>query len=675
MNDARKFVINATVAFALGLAAAGTAQASTKVKADFNGDGFEDLAIGVPGETINGRTNAGAVKVIYGSANGLVKSTGKVQTIFQSQPGIVREFSEQDDFFGSTLTTGDFNGDGFDDLVIGVPLEDLLSGGKTLANAGMVHILFGSAAGLTDVNDQIFDQDSPGIFDVPEANALFGNSLAAGDFNKDGFDDLAIGVPGHSVAGAGFAGEVIVVRGSAAGLTATGSQGLTEAAIFDIPQFSEAGDQFGFSLAAGDFGGDGFADLAIGVPFEDFNGGVSSDPTDRGAVVILYGSTVGLNFQLRDSFSQDKAGMLDDAEPFDRFGYALAAGDFNGDGRDDLAVGIQGEDIVNASGVNIAETGAVAVIYGSNIGGGLRVEGNQFWHQDVAGIEDINETGDGFGEQLATGDFNGDGRDDLAIGVPFEDLGGAANSGIQNAGVVEVIYGTAAGLSSVNDQRWSQDSVDVFTNTFIIDQAEANDNVGGSLATGDFNGDGRDDLAIGVPAEDVDLSIIDSGGVNVIFGTAAGLAVVNNQFLDQPLFSDFPASGERFGLALAGQGNRGGGSAGFSGAWVRIAEHCGKGECRIQGRLDVTNPGTALAAASIVRFYLSNDETLDAADLAFDEAALDPLGPGETVRVRLRSEAPTGTAAGRFVIAVLDATNVVPEINEANNVIISEAIR
>jgi predicted thioesterase len=107
---------------------------------------------------------------------------------------------------------------------------------------------------------------------------------------------------------------------------------------------------------------------------------------------------------------------------------------------------------------------------------------------------------------------------------------------------------------------------------------------------------------------------------------------------------------------------------------VRIAEHCGR-ECRLQGRLDVNNPGTALAAASIVRFYLSNDETLDGSDILIEQTKLDPLGPGETVRVKLRAEVPTGTAKGRFVIAVLDATDVVPEINEANNIVVSEVIQ
>ena len=96
---------------------------------------------------------------------------------------------------------------------------------------------------------------------------------------------------------------------------------------------------------------------------------MSTDPTDRGQVTIVLGFPTGLNTELRDFFNQDKAGILDDAEPFDRYGISLASGDFNGDGRDDLAIGIQGEDVVGASD-NILETGAVAVLYGSNIGSG-----------------------------------------------------------------------------------------------------------------------------------------------------------------------------------------------------------------------------------------------------------------------------------------------------------------
>jgi hypothetical protein len=116
------------------------------------------------------------------------------------------------------------------------------------------------------------------------------------------------------------------------------------------------------------------------------------------------------------------------AEADDFFGQALAADDFNGDGQDDLAIGVPFEDVDG-----IGDAGAVNVLYGE--GSGLARTGNQIWHQNVAGVEGEAEASDTFGSALAAGHFNDDGRDDLAIGVPQEDIDALAD-----AGAVNVIY-------------------------------------------------------------------------------------------------------------------------------------------------------------------------------------------------------------------------------------------
>jgi hypothetical protein len=160
--------------------------AQSRVYADFNGDGFADLAVGVPNEDVGSIVDAGGVNVLYGSASDLSATGNQFWT--QNSSG-VRDTAEAKDFFGSSLAVGDFNGDGFADLAIGVSQEDVGS----LADAGGVNILYGSASGLSVTGNQFWTQNSPGIRNTAEASDNFGWSLAVGDFNGDGFADLAVG--------------------------------------------------------------------------------------------------------------------------------------------------------------------------------------------------------------------------------------------------------------------------------------------------------------------------------------------------------------------------------------------------------------------------------------------------------------------------------------------------
>ena len=124
-------------------------------------------------------------------------------------------------------------------------------------------------------------------------------------------------------------------------------------------------------------------------------------------------------------------------------------GDFNGDGYDDLAVGVPYEDVVTGGSDNV-DAGSVTVIYGS--ASGLTAAGNQVWTQGTAGMLDVVEPGDAFGYALAVGDFNGDGRDDLAVGVPNEGFASEGLGRLAAAGAVQVIYGSAAGLTAADSQ-------------------------------------------------------------------------------------------------------------------------------------------------------------------------------------------------------------------------------
>ena len=162
---------------------------SSSMFGDFNGDGFQDLAIGVPGEDVGTVIDAGGVNVIYGSPTGLTNANDDFWS--QNSSGI-RGLSEDGDRFGAAIAIGDFNGDAFDDLAIGVPWEDV----GAIANAGSVNVIYGSITGLTNVGDDIWDQNRPGINGLAEADDRFGSALAAGDFNNDGKVDIAIAAEG-----------------------------------------------------------------------------------------------------------------------------------------------------------------------------------------------------------------------------------------------------------------------------------------------------------------------------------------------------------------------------------------------------------------------------------------------------------------------------------------------
>ena len=167
-----------------------------QVNADFNNDGFDDLAIGVPNEDVGSIEDAGAVNVIYGSASGL-SSTVKADQFWSQNTANVEEVAEATDHFGSALSTGDFNNDGFADLAIGVINEDVGS----LEDAGAVNVIYGSASGLSSTvkADQFWSQNTPNVEEVAETRDQFGSALSTGDFNNDGFDDLAIGVTTEDV--------------------------------------------------------------------------------------------------------------------------------------------------------------------------------------------------------------------------------------------------------------------------------------------------------------------------------------------------------------------------------------------------------------------------------------------------------------------------------------------
>jgi FG-GAP repeat protein len=536
------------------------AQSTTGSKADFNGDGYADFAVGVPSENIGSIDNAGAVNVIYGSLTGL-SATAKPDQVWSQASGGINDNPEKGDMFGASVSHGDFNNDGYSDLAIGTPGEDV--GSSAINSAGGVSVIYGSTSGLKSSiasdgsgrPDQFWHQNVAAIEDSAEAGDQFGHSLASGDFDGDSYDDLAIGISGEDGSGA-----VAIIYGSSSGLSASAAQ--VDRIIRQAIGGDEDQDLFGWSLASGNFNDDAFSDLAIGVPGEDVSGSV----VDAGAVHIMEGSPSGISAASRTIFSQGADGIDDMQESGDGFGRALATGDFNADDYDDLVVGVPFEDIVTLDD----DAGAVNAIYGSSGGLSSTVQADgsgmadQFWHQFDPSEIPLTQTKDGpivviqhpaaqlkdeYGSALAAGDFDGDGDFDLAIGVPGESV-----AGIGQAGSANMLYGSIElGLQdqAPHDQNWHQNS------SGVQDSVEAEDRFGNALAAGDFNNDGYCDLAIGVAAENIG-SISDAGAVNVIYGSPTTLrATASGTTPDDQLWSqntkdvdETSESGDSFGTSL-----------------------------------------------------------------------------------------------------------------------------
>jgi hypothetical protein len=390
---------------------------------------------------------------------------------------------EVSDRFGFSFATGDFNGDGVADLATGVPHDGLGIGGPI--SRGSVFVQLGTAGGGLNAA-------SPSLYLVDLLGRHFGWALAAADFNGDTIDDLAVGSPeGTGIFGGDIHGLVCVYYGSA-----------TPEVFGEAVYVSNIGVQHesrtGFALAAGDFNGDGFADLAVASP------GLN---TNAGGIRIAYGSASGLA-DPGSVIDQDAPGVEDTSEAHDLFGYSLASGDFDGNGYDDVAVGV----------VNENQVGAVQVFFSS--ASGLEPAADLLLSQNlVAGTGELN---DQFGFALAAADFDGDGKDDLAIGSPGEALG--LSNEITNTGMVVVVYGsTSASFDLALTQAWGQGGI------FSVDTPEVGDRFSAALATGDFDADGYADLAIGQPEEDVTGP--NDGALTVHMGGPNGFSQLRARFL------------------------------------------------------------------------------------------------------------------------------------------------
>lgn len=424
--------------------------------------------------------------------------------------------------FGIALAAGDFDCDGFDDLAIGMPGEDLVGAPA----GGRVLILYSGDNGPDAVDRQIWTQNSPVLEDDGETNDRFGDVLAAGDLNGDGCADLAVGVPNEDFDTDTSAGAVHVIYGSSLGLTGDDDDFFYQG-LASINGVGETGDRFGGALAIADFDDDGIDDIAIGSPGED----VESDAVENaGAVHVLFGSVTGVSTAGQVLFLRG-AGLNGSPQEGEEIGRVLAAGEWNPltAGRE-LAIGVPFHDIGD-----LDQAGAVLLV--SDIPGALF---NSLYSQATAGVPGVEEELDRFGAVLAGGDFDGDGIDELAVGDPVEDL--------QNPFVGDVGSVTVLDFDGDGHMQWLQDDLNP-------ESSETGDHFGGALASGDFDGDGIDDLAIG--AADESLGPIGQGGLlHVLYGEpGSGLGNSRDQIWLQTI--DPTEAGDLFaGTLVAGHFSR-----------------------------------------------------------------------------------------------------------------------
>ncbi len=426
---------------------------------DFNGDGYEDLAVGSPDEDSQNHTETGAVTINYGSEHGLTHVAAALIL-----PGIFGVPLNDGSRLGHALAAADLNGDGYSDLLIGVPGE--IVGGVT--NAGRVYGFYGGPTGLTAWFG--FGQENIGGTSV--TNEYFGASLAIDDFNNDGYPDIAMGASGRGVT----AGSVFVSYGVNTGPFGT----VTETSAEDLGLDYQNSDQFAFSLATGNIIGDSNPDLIVGSPGRH----ATTSYLNAGAVHIIPGTPAGIDHNQGITRYNNLAGALSGRAAF---GHAVAVAPVPG--YDILIVGEPKRTIGSA------EWAGRIVIATGQAGGPPAGSGYALTQSDFG---DTPEHHDEFGFSLATGRFLNDTWHDLAIGAPGEDFPN------NSSGVVHVSLGGPSGFGGHGWYGYNQGIIGDFN--------ETGDRFAEAVSLGgEFDDAEEGTLVVGSPGEDAN-----AGSVHVL---------------------------------------------------------------------------------------------------------------------------------------------------------------
>jgi len=455
---------------------------------DFNGDGYTDLVTATPSATVGGQAKAGNVVVQYGSADGI--STSRSTTVTQGAHG-VPDAPETGDRFGADFSSGDLDGDGFDDLVVTADEEKVDRGTR---RTGSVTVVWGGKKGLTN-----------------------GGTLVTGDKDKEVF--------GTDVAVADIDGDkgqnLVVLNGFGGNRMLTYADGFSR----DKPsRATSVTDGFedgmtSYNLTTGDFTGSGSDDIVVSSSQE-------ADADDFSQVNVYRGGPAGVTFQRE---------LTDGWMPYS---YSGGSGDLNKDGYEDLVLGGVGEgndERGNPSG----GAGHVAVWYGTKKG---LTSKHKFIHPETPGFPGKSGSTPEFGASVSVGDVTGDGYDDVAAGMPGKKVSGDAKSG----GLV-LLKGSADGLTTKGVVSLNQDTKGV------PGMGETGDKFGSAVRVTDIDGDGRSDVAISAKGEDVTPGAKQDGAVWTLRGAADGLTTKGATSFSAPKFG-FTFRDQKFGSDL-GYGN------------------------------------------------------------------------------------------------------------------------